>query len=236
MKVITFHYKFKMSDGRLKEFLVQLDGETLSLIPKQRDSYPEWTRLSDHQCPNCPLKESEHPRCPIAANLTDVVEVFKDSISHEEAEIEIETESRTYSKRTSLQNGISSLIGIYMVTSGCPVMDKLKPMVRTHLPFATAEETMYRAVTMYLLAQYFLWKSGKNPDWEMSELVKIYEEVRVVNKSFCKRLLETRIQDSTLNAIVHLDCFADMTSFSLQEEKLNQIQRLFGAYIASSKK
>jgi hypothetical protein len=32
----------------------------------------------------------------------------------------------------------------------------VKPMARFHLPLASEEETIYRATTMYLLAQYFL--------------------------------------------------------------------------------
>jgi len=159
-KTISFHYKFTLSDGNIKEFDVELDGETLSLISKKKRSYPEWTRLPYHKCPNCPLSDAQNPQCPIAANLVDLVEFFKDSISHEEVDVEITMETRRYVKRTSLQIGISSLIGIYMVTSGCPVMDKLRPMVKTHLPFATREETMYRVLSMYLLAQYFLSKEG----------------------------------------------------------------------------
>ena len=74
----------------------------------------------------------------------DIIHSFKDSISYEEVEVFITTKARTYMKRTTLQKGLSSLLGIYMVTSGCPTMEKLKPMVRYHLPFATEEETKYR--------------------------------------------------------------------------------------------
>ena len=56
---------------------------------------------------------------------------------------------------------VFSLIGIYMVTSGCPIMDKLRPMARFHLPFASTEETIYRAISTYLLGQYFLEQKGK---------------------------------------------------------------------------
>ncbi len=174
-KTISFHYKFSLSDGDIREFGLELDSETLSLVRKEKEFYPEWTRLPYHKCPNCPLSDAQHMHCPIAANLVDLVEFFKDSISHEEVDVEITTETRRYVKHTSLQSGISSLIGIYMVTSGCPVMDKLRPMVRTHLPFATGEEAMYRTLSMYLLAQYFLYKRGQKPDWDFEKLTEIYE-------------------------------------------------------------
>lgn len=228
---LRIHYKFTLSDGTVKEFEIELDKATLSLLPKPRASYPEWTRLTHHQCPNCPLKEAEHPRCPVAANLTEVIDFFKDSISHHPARVEIDTETRTYLKETPLQNGISSLVGIYMVTSGCPILDKLKPMVKMHLPFATGEETLYRSLAMYLLAQYFLYRRGRQPDWDMKNLVKLYDAVRIVNKSFCERLSSTRIQDASLNAVVRLDCFADRAQFSLEEDALQEMERLFDAYL-----
>ncbi len=232
-KTISFHYKFTLSDGEIREFGLELDSETLSLARKEKEIYPEWTRLPYHKCPNCPLSDAQHMHCPIAANLVGLVEFFKDSISHEEVDVEITTETRRYVKHTSLQIGISSLIGIYMVTSGCPVMDKLRPMVRTHLPFATREETMYRVISMYLLAQYFLYKEGQRPDWDLENLTEIYEEIHTVNKSFCQRLSGIHIKDASLNALVQLDIFADFTSFSLEINKLDEIKRLLHAYLDS---
>jgi hypothetical protein len=120
-----------------------------------------------------------------------------------------------------------------MVTSGCPVMDKLRPMVRTHLPFATREETMYRVLSMYLLAQYFLYKDGQKPDWDLENLGGIYEEIHTVNKSFCQRLLDIHIKDASLNAVVLLDSFAMFTSYSLEVNRLDEIKRLFHAYLGS---
>lgn len=230
-KTIEFHYQFTLPDTTAQEFTIQLDKETLLLIPKERETYPEWTQLSYQKCPNCPLGEDQHPRCPISANLVDVVEFFEGSISYEEVDIEITTDTRKYLNRTALQNGISSLFGIYMVTSGCPIMDKLRPLVKTHLPFATSEETMYRVLSMYLLAQYFLYKKGRKPDWDLEHLGKIYEEVRIVNKSFCQRLSGIQSEDASLNAVAQLDAFADITGFSIGINELDQISRLFQTYL-----
>lgn len=228
---MSIDYKFSLNDGAVKEFHLELYRDTLRLAQKERDSWPAWTELSFFKCPNCPLSVDQHPRCPIAENLVDVIDFFRNSVSFEEADAEIVTEARTCKKRTELQSAISSLMGIYMVTSGCPIMDKLRPMVFTHLPFATGPETMYRAMSMYLLAQYFLNKRGVRPDWDMKNLVKIYEEIRTVNRSFCHRLSAAEIQDASLNAVVHLDCFADMTSFSLDHKNLGEIESLFESYL-----
>ncbi len=231
---VSIQYKFTFSDKSVREFNVRLDGETLSLIRRERSSVPDWTRLSYCKCPNCPLSDKLHPNCPIALNLVDVVEFFKNSISYEEVDVEIITEARNYLKHSDLQTAISSLIGLFMVPSGCPIMDKLRPMVKTHLPFATSEETIYRILSMYLLAQYFVCKDGQKPDWELQNLQEIYEQVQIVNRSFCQRLSEIHIKDASLNAVVSLDSFASLTTFSLELNQLDRVKHLFHAYLNSN--
>lgn len=230
-KPINIHYKFKFAGGGEKEFDINLDKATLNLITPERESYPEWIALSYSQCPNCPLNESEHKNCPIAKKMVDLIDFFKTMVSFEEVDVEISTSERKYLKHVPLQKSLSSLIGIYMVVSGCPIMDKLRPMVKFHLPFATLEETKYRALTMYLMAQYLLYKKGKTPDWELKDLSKIYEDIQVVNKHFCKRLTELKVQDASLNAIVILNLFADTVSFSIDEHAMGDFEKLFKAYL-----
>src|SRR5262249_60069197 len=111
---IPYRYTFRRADGRQKQFDVQLDYDNLAVVPVPRDSYPDWTQLSYCQCPNCPLQQDAHPRCPIAVNLVDVAEFFGDALSYEPMEVTVEAAGRTYSKKTSLQDAVSSLIGIFM--------------------------------------------------------------------------------------------------------------------------
>ena len=132
-------YRFLLKGGQERRFELNLDPQTLSFVPAAGEPPPEWTRLSNRQCPHCPLGEDRHPQCPIARNLAGVIGEFAQSISFEEAEISIATEAREYRHRAPLQSGISSLIGLVMVTSGCPHLDKLRPMVYTHLPFSSTE-------------------------------------------------------------------------------------------------
>lgn len=228
-KIITYHYKFILANGVQREFEVKLDNKTLNLIPCERKSYPQWTKLKYFKCPNCSLDEKQHKFCPIAINLVGLIDFFKNSISYEEADVIVESQGRKYMKHTTLQKGISSLLGIYMVTSGCPITEKLKPMVRHHLPFTTLEETEYRVLSMYLLAQYFLYKRGKKPDWELKGLTNLYENIRTVNKNFCKRFSDIK-KDASINALIILNNFADMMTFLIDENMLNEIELLFNAY------
>jgi len=227
----TLRYFFRLSNGQEKAFEIHLEYPAMQLAGHAQEKPPEWARLQFNQCPNCPLSADRFPFCPIAANLAPVIEFFKDSLSTEVVEITISSENRSYQKRAPLQFGISSLMGIHMVTSGCPVMDKLRPMVYTHLPFSTADETLYRAISMYLIAQFLLHKRGLPADWDVKGLVAIYEEIGKVNQSFVKRLVSINPRDSTLNALVSLDCFASYNTLSITENYLEELESVFGSYL-----
>lgn len=225
-------YRFRFPDGVDKEFLVKLDRKNCSLVAPQRDEYPEWTRLEFKQCKNCPLRAEEHTHCPVAVNIVEIVEFFQDSQSVEQAVVEVDTRQRiTKRGKTALFPAISSLIGIYMVTSGCPILDKLRPMARFHLPFADTEETVYRALSMYALAQYFRYKKGIDADWDFEGLKKIYRDINRLNIDFAKRLHNDSISEATTNAITSLDCFAQEIDFSISEDMLEEIEVLFEGYL-----
>lgn len=112
-------------------------------------------------------------------------------------------------------------------------MDKLRPMARTHLPFSTHEETMYRLLSMYLLAQYFQRQDGKEPDWELTGLAALMNEIRDINQSFCARLKRVCRKDAILNAMVLLDCYAGIASIQLKTKELPLIRRTFEAHLKS---
>ena len=163
--------------------------------------------------------------------LVEVVESFKNRLSHEVVDVTIRTPNRSYQKRASMQEVVSSLMGLHMASGGCPILDKLRPMVATHLPFATIEETLYRTVSMYLLAQYFRSKRGQTPDWEMQDLVSDCEDYTMVNLAFGKRILNITTSDASLNALASLDCFAGLTGMSISQNFLDEMEILFAAYL-----
>ncbi len=226
-KTLWFRYRFDFDDGRSEELLVELDRESLGLIGPLPDDPPEWTRLGFHQCSRCPLDPASHPRCPIAVRVVDLVETFRDGVSHQPVRVTVETEARTYSSRTSLQRGLSSLLGIYMATSGCPILDRLRPMVDQHLPFATLDETTSRMLGMYLLAQYFLARSGHRPDWSAEGLRALLDEVKSVNQSFARRLRGVCRADAGLNALVVLANFGANMTWRLETKELHRLERLY---------
>ena len=229
-KTINYRYKFVLSEGVEKEVNVRLDARTMNLVNEKGESYPRWTELDFFKCSNCRLDETRNAYCPIAVNVHDLIEEFKGCVSYQDIDLFIDSESRRYTANTTLQKGLGSLIGIYMVTSGCPIMEKLKPMVRYHLPFATEEETVYRVISMYLFAQYFLFRRGEKPDWALEKLVDIYQDVGELNRCFCMRLKNISPEDGCVNAVIILDCFAKSVVLSVNQEMIKEIETSFGAY------
>ncbi len=228
--VTTYRYTFDFEDGTSRAFEVWLDSDTLEMIPDTRENPPDWIRLEHHQCANCPLLPAEHEVCPVARNLVGVIEAFAETISFEKVKVTVETDhGRQYPKMTTAQDGVSSLLGIYMVASGCPVLGKLRPLVGIHLPFLTPEEATYRTVSMYLFAQYSLHRKGHEPDWDLHRLKDFLEEARIANRDFCNRLRSVGISDASLNALNILSLQGELTHFTLNEDDLNHWRRIFEA-------
>jgi hypothetical protein len=228
---LEFRYTFRLPGGRTEVFVVRLDEQSLGILQEIPKDLPDWTRLGYHQCPGCPLKEETTPHCPVAASLVPVLSPFSEVSSTTEADIEIQTATRTFRKKAPVSVGISALAGLHMVTAGCPIMDHLRPMARTHLPFSTHEETTYRVLSMYLLAQFFIKKDGGEADWDMERLEDLMEEVHQVNKTFCERIDDVAEKDANRNALVLLDCFAGITHFALSRGSLKLIRRSFTGYL-----
>ncbi len=219
-------YRFTFADDDVITIEAELDPQTMQLRRARVGKPPPWARLENVGCSVCTLDPKQHEYCPVAANLADVVEQFGAHRSYERVQIDVTTAERTVQRKTTLQHALSSLTGIYMVTSGCPIMDQLRPMVRFHLPLATLEETTYRAASMYLLAQYLRALRGLKPDWSLEGLERIYAEVHQVNLSIAKCIRSEAERDANANALVRLDLFADGVAFSIRDA-LPEVQHLF---------
>ncbi|HTY57181.1 MAG TPA: hypothetical protein VMF59_00125 [Bacteroidota bacterium] len=229
MKDFTVYYNFRLPDGSEEGFHLRLDPETLELRGNTPEVSPEWTKLDFHQCPNCPLNVEDHPHCPLALRLVNLVQRFDGLLSHEKVDMEVVTEERTITQQTTAQRGISSLMGLVIAASGCPHTALLRPMARFHLPFASNEETVYRATSMYLLAQYFLKKEGASADLELDGLARIYGNMQIINVAVAERLRAATTTDSSVNAIVVLDVYAKTVEMVI-EGSLERIRYLFAPY------
>jgi len=230
MKPFSIRYIFTLPDSSKKEFDVRLDPEDLSLIREPDRDFPSWTHLDFHQCPNCTLTVQTHPLCPVAASLVGIVEVFESLVSYDRVQVEVRSGDKSTFVETSVQQGVGSLMGLIMAAGGCPHTAFFRPMARFHTPFADEEETIYRAASMYLLAQYFMKKDGKKADLDLVGLSRIYRQVQVVNEALVQRIRGASQTDSALNALILLDLFAKALP-DLVDESLKEIRYLFKPFL-----
>jgi hypothetical protein len=222
----TIRYEFSYPNGNEEHFELVLDERSISLVNFSGEAKPDWTRLDHHQCKCCPLSERTHPYCPIAINIAELVDSFKDRLSIDECMVKCITPERTYTKATNVQDGLYSILGIVMPTSDCPVMAFYKPMARFHLPFSTAQETLFRSASNYLLRQYFEYKRGRQPDLEMQQLGKRLQLVQQVNMGILGRIRSLSRKDADSNAVIILDSFSQLLEMAI-ENNLSSLEYLF---------
>lgn len=219
-------YHFQFPDGRTESLQVG------PAAPEQAPAdLPPWTELGFHQCSNCPLSTTDTAHCPMAVSLVPLVVLFDKVRSYDEVTAQVESEERTVTKRTSVQRVLRSLMGLLTASSDCPRIEFLKPMARYHLPFSSTEETIYRVVSTYLLAQHFLRQQGKPADAGLEGLKARYRELQQVNAGMAARLGAARLRDSdsSVNALVLLDLFAQSLPDSI-DAQLEELQPAFSGF------
>ncbi len=233
---IVFRYVFKFEkDETTRKYQVKLDPETFGLIPQLSDSekdefYPIWTDLEFHKCQNCPLNTKTHRQCPVAKNIYHLVEHFKHDASIRPSQVFVEGPERMYMKKTSLQEGLSSILGLLMATSDCPHFYFLRPMARYHMPFSTDPETTLRSVSFYLLGQYFMKKSGRKIEFSLDNLNKAYTALGVVNMGLASRIRNVAKGDADKNAISILSTLGMIIASNIStnlEDLASQVRPFF---------
>ena len=209
-------YDFVFKDGQTYHFVVPLNGWVETAVTRE-EVHPEWTLLANHQCPNCPLDRATYKYCPAAVDLHGAAEKFSAVASYQNAQVTVVAGARTFSANCDMNTGLRSLFGLYMALSGCPVIGRMRPMARQHLPFSSMQETLSRVVSSYLLKQYFVMKSGGTPDWELKGLHSLYQSLDVVNGAFINRVRQASAHDSNLNAICGFGTFSKLYTMALDD-------------------
>lgn len=223
-------YRFRLSDGKEESYEVKLDRQTLDLLDNAPAVLPQWSNLDFQQCPNCPLTIKAQPHCPTAVSLVKLMTLCNRLLSYDKVYVEIITSERIVSMDTTAQAAISSFMGLVIACSGCPHTAFFKPLARFHLPLSNEDETIFRAASMYLLAQYFVRKQGRPADLELEGLKKIYSNMHLVNLSMAKRLRAASDMDSAVNALVILDLFTKTLPYVI-EDSLEELRYLFSHFL-----
>jgi hypothetical protein len=226
MEYLSIQYRFILADGDRRTFDLKIDPHKMELITRPPAQIPAWADLTFHQCPNCPLTPQTHPQCPLSLNLVNIVNTSGKLTSYEHIRVEVTTADRFITQETTAQKGISSMMGLVIATSGCPHTAVFKPMARFHTPLADVEETVYRAASMYLLAQYFLIQEGAPADFKLDGLTKIYRNMQLINESIAERLRTGSQTDSSVNALILLDMYTRHLPIVI-EDSLRDMRHLF---------
>ena len=143
-------YFFEFEKGISWKYELSFD-DAQRYIPPAAGTAKSWTALEFNKCPHCPLKKDTSPQCPVARNLDQIVEDSKTAISFTRAKVTVTTPERAYAKECAAQDGLRSLFGLLMASSGCPHLDWLRPLARYHLPFASADENLFRVLSLQLV-------------------------------------------------------------------------------------
>ena len=209
-------YNFDVEGGQAWNYVLNFD-QAHRFIPKQDSEIKPWTRLEYHQCSHCPLKSADSPQCPVAKNLNQIVEDTNASVSYTPTRVTVETAERTYTKQCTAQDGIRSLFGLIMATSGCPHLEWLRPLARFHLPFASLDETLFRVLSLQLLDDYL--KDDRIDFDSVADKIKMrYGSIEKVNHAFADRIKSYCKADADKNAIAQLDVYAQMFPFQLEDD------------------
>lgn len=202
-------YKITLDSGEWVEFDVNIDEQTLlNDLTNAEGDFPDWTRLGNEQCPNCPLDPGDETYCPLAKSIYQTVECFKDVRSSGMAKFRITSPDRIYEKYCVLQEGLASLFGLVMGTSDCPHFDFLHPLAKHHVPFATPEETLVRVIGSNFNAHSF--RPGGTFKDANDYLAAKYQAIQLVNKTMIKRINPVAREDASKNAVINLNSFAQM--------------------------
>ncbi|MBU1330194.1 MAG: hypothetical protein KJ884_09080 [Gammaproteobacteria bacterium] len=219
---MAIDYRITLDDEHAFDYRIQLDRVYDAEVAQ---AAPAWTRLAYQQCSNCPLSQADHSHCPAAVDLHRVIEDFRGLPAFKRAWVRVRTPEREYTKQVGLEEGLRALLGVIMATSGCPVLRTLKPMAQQHLPFATNQEFILRAFSLYLARQYFNAREGRHADWELKGLVRMFEQLQLVNQAFWQRIHATCEGDSNLKAFLTFFSMASSMTYSL-ETQLQKVRPL----------
>ena len=226
MKNLVYEYCFSFPNGEEKKFVLEIDSATLLLLSPEHPVIPDWADLSYNQCVCCPLSIEEVRHCSIAVNLADLVTTFKKTASYDACQVSCQTTERLIAKETDVQDGLSSIMGVIMATSGCPIMHILKPMARFHLPYATIDEVLFRSISVYLLRQYFIHLDKGQSDFHLENVKSYYKKIEKVNSGIFRRIKSATQLDADRNAIVILNCLAQNLHLEI-DDNLQSLAHIF---------
>lgn len=216
---LIVRYTIESEDGSREVFNLDISLPEVALPQPDPSALPEWAELDYHKCEHCPLTKETNPHCPVAALLVDYGQRVGRMVSYAQVDLTVEQGPTVTKAKVPAQEALRSVLGLVMATSGCPHMSFFRPLARYHVPLADMELTILRAMSFYLVGQYFGGK--EKPDWDTSfaGLIDIYKNAQEVNKGMADRLRNAQVF-TELNWLAALDTFAGMMPLTVERSLL----------------
>lgn len=220
-------YRFETSPG--EEVVFEIDPEGGAPAAAE-GAVPDWALLDRHRCDPCTLDPAERRACPAALAILPAVEAFSKNLSFEDMTVGVEIEGIGLRATLPAQRAVRSLLGLQLALSDCPVMRRLRPMARFHVPFGAKEHTAFRFLATHLIAQHLRREEGKPADFSLDGLHALFSDVHRVNARLADRIRAASEQDAAVNSLVLLDNFAHVAEINI-EQSTRLLRPLFEVYL-----
>lgn len=202
-------YWIRKPAGREVRVDVRLDER--GLLQTLPASGPEWARCGGDGCGVC---GKAGRFCRAALAIAPVVADFGELDSLQVLEGRAQIGDRSCSIEAAAPRVLASLMGLLMAASGCPRLAAFRVMAVFHTPFSTAEETVVRAASFWLLQR---WAMGVDTaDEPFAGLIEAWEGLEEVNARIGGKLRAFCETDATTNGLVFLDALAKMGIMGLE--------------------
>lgn len=220
-------YSFIFDEDTTVDFRVEENSDTSA--EDGFDHVPTWMELERFRCEHCAIPPDSRRTCPAALAINPVVKIFSERISHETVQVVVRYQDIKLESVTTIQRAVRSLVGLLLALSACPVLMKLRPMASFHLPFGEKEQTVFRTVGMFFIAQYLRGLEGLESRWDLDELRGLYQQIHRTNTRLADRLREASSKDAAINGLIILDAFGQDVEMNI-ETNLKKMKPLFWMY------
>lgn len=220
-------YSFEYDDKTRIDY--ELDEK--AYFPKTSQTADEdWLEIAPFRCSVCTIDPADEKYCPAALAIRPALKAFSTRVSHEPVKVHVDWIDVQLEATMSTQQAVRSLVGLMLALSRCPIMEKLRPMAQFHLPFGGTEHTKFRALGMYLIAQYMRKSKDLEPDWELDGLLDLYKKIHQVNRKLAERIRAASEKDATVNGLIILDALGQNIEMGISRN-LKSLKPMFEMYL-----
>lgn len=178
-------------------------AESKSLLDfNDLENLPDWVKLNEQQCPQCPFSADKLEWCPCAVELIELVERFPNLPSYEKLKYELKRDDLYMQKEMDAQNALAGIFFLRLTFSGCPIFKSDVWSWKYFSPATDLNNILFRRLAINLVCD----KLSKEEDKDFSSYLHNEEEILQSLFYLKKRLENVKAieKDAIFNAIVVL--------------------------------